>query len=399
MYQAHESGVLGAYVPPRGEREGETTVAEIARVLPDEAIVRTSTVAGILGAVSGVVDVSTAYQAPTELSLLRLTVPPDDGEPSLVRRIRDAGFAADHNYVMAQMTHSQFQPISYYRPHPPVELPEAPTKADVRIVVIDTPVLQESPIAGLVETAELAKLNDDIKQDPLVFHGSFIAGVILQEEPRAVVEVVPAQDQRPDNFFTDWELACQITKIAQRTTDPADILSLSLGSSPLIAEQPIATAAALKQLPASVTVFAAAGNDGAELATYPAAYPNVLGVGGQPPAGEDKADFSNRGPHVDLWAPAVDRIGPFVDRVVGFKDPDAGHVHRHHVDDLPPSSRRPQTFTGWARGDGTSFATPYMAAKMATALIDEKANGTPDPVAKAKGKVIAEFSEHTNTNG
>lgn len=376
-------------------------MAEIARVLRDEAIVQTTTEAAILAAVPGTAVVNGQYQTPPGLSLIRLTPAPTDQEPSLVRRIRSTGIAADHNYVMAQMTHSQFQPISYYRPHPTVALSASAEKL-VEIVVIDTPVLEESPVAPFVDPASsFAKLSSATDQDPLVFHGGFVAGVVLQVEPRAKVEVIGAQDVRPDNFFTDWELACQIMKIAARSTPP-DIVSLSLGSSPLIAEAPVATAAALDELADTVTVFAAAGNDGAELKTYPAAYEGVLGVGGQPPAGERKADFSNSGDYVDLWAPAVDRIGPFVDRTVGFKDTTPGtHLHRHHVDDLPPSSLRAQNFDGWARGDGTSFATPYMAGWMAKELVKHLQAGLarPQAIAEAKDDVIGQFNSANNTRG
>jgi subtilisin family serine protease len=94
----------------------------------------------------------------------------------------------------------------------------------------------------------------------------------------------------------------------------ADVINLSLGTSS-DGRQAIsgknrraehaATRYAVQQ---GVIVVAAAGNDGPDNTgkVYPAAFPQVIAVGGTNRSGEHAAEFSERGAWVDLAAPAVD---------------------------------------------------------------------------------------------
>ncbi len=80
----------------------------------------------------------------------------------------------------------------------------------------------------------------------------------------------------------------------------ASVINLSLGAQ---VDSPTLRDAVRYAASRGVVMAAATGNDGAQLAVYPAAYPEVIAVGAWD--GTGKAAFSNYGPHVDLVAPGV----------------------------------------------------------------------------------------------
>jgi subtilisin family serine protease len=100
-------------------------------------------------------------------------------------------------------------------------------------------------------------------------------------------------------------------------------------------------------------VVASVGNEGAQRVQFPAAYPRVLAVAGSGVVGAEgivdyrrPAVFSNAGPEVGVYAPAVRLIGPL------------------------PAARCGQAGwscvePGYARASGTSFAAPLAAGAVA----------------------------------
>ena len=112
----------------------------------------------------------------------------------------------------------------------------------------------------------------------------------------------------------------------------ADVLNLSVV---LYADTPAVRAAVAYALRRDVVVVAAAGNlhDSGDPRPYPAAYDGVLGVGA---IGADgvRSPFSQTGPYVDLVAPGSDVL---------MAAPEQGHH----------------------RAEGTSYATPFVAATAA----------------------------------
>ncbi|MFG2054018.1 type VII secretion-associated serine protease mycosin [Micromonospora sp. NPDC048930] len=112
----------------------------------------------------------------------------------------------------------------------------------------------------------------------------------------------------------------------------ADVLNLSVV---LYADHPAVRAAIADAVRRDVVVVAAAGNlhDSGDPRPYPAAYDGVLGVGA---IGADgvRAPFSQTGPYVDLVAPGSDVL---------MAAPGQGHQ----------------------RAEGTSYATPFVAATAA----------------------------------
>ena len=92
---------------------------------------------------------------------------------------------------------------------------------------------------------------------------------------------------------------------------------------------------------------AAAGNQATCRPYFPAALPDVVGVGAL--AADGKAWFTNFGGWVDACAPGVDVVSTF------FND----------FDESPRRRSSPRQYRGWARWSGTSFSAPKVAAAIA----------------------------------
>lgn len=94
-------------------------------------------------------------------------------------------------------------------------------------------------------------------------------------------------------------------------------------------------------------IVAAAGNDGADVPTYPAAYENVIGVGALE-KNDTRASWSNYGTNVELMAPGVSIASTYLEE-------------------------------RYAYASGTSFAAPHIAGVVAL-LLGKEPSLTPDEV-------------------
>lgn len=121
----------------------------------------------------------------------------------------------------------------------------------------------------------------------------------------------------------------------------ADVINLSLGGFFTSSTLSSATAYAIDR---GVTLVAASGNQNTSNPTYPAAYPNVIGVGATTQA-DRRASFSNYGSYVDVSAPGVAIL----------------------------SSVRDGGYQAWS---GTSMASPVVAG-VAALLVGQNPSRTP----------------------
>ena len=171
-------------------------------------------------------------------------------------------------------------------------------------------------------------------------HGTFITGIVQQICPDAEVHVAGVLSS-----FGDGDVANVLGafELAVSRAGPFDIVIMSLGGY-MSDDDGGLFAAGIRRLLGDGLCVAAAGNQSTSRPYFPAALPDIVGVGGLGQA--DKAWFTNFGGWVDACAPAIDVVSTFFlpSKEVAL---DGG------------------PFTGWARWSGTSFAAPKVAAAVA----------------------------------
>lgn len=194
-------------------------------------------------------------------------------------------------------------------------------------------------------------------------HGTFIAGLIMQEAPNAFLRFERVLS--PAGVTDEVGLINGLDRIERQVRakgDYLDILNLSLGCytfddrpSPVLSD-------AVTRLGRRTLVVAAAGNFDSDRPYWPAALKEVCAVGalahkasGKP----ERASFSNYGWWVDAAAPGVKMESAF----------------------LMDGREEGKDFHGYARWSGTSFAAPVVAGRVA-ALMSDKGMSVRDAIAE-----------------
>lgn len=174
-------------------------------------------------------------------------------------------------------------------------------------------------------------------------HGTFIAGIVRQICPDAEIHIRGVLSS-----FGDGDVATLLIRLGQARQEigrPLDLVVLSLGGYMSDADADLFGDELARVLDGALAI-AAAGNQATSRPYYPAALPDVVGVGG---LGQDgRAWFSNFGGWVDACAPAIDVVSTFF---LDAPEPDGAH------------------FQAWARWSGTSFAAPKVAAALAQEMV------------------------------
>jgi hypothetical protein len=180
-------------------------------------------------------------------------------------------------------------------------------------------------------------------------HGTFISGIVRQICPDAEVRIAGVLSS-----FGEGDVAGVLDSIDRLLSEvgPVDVVVMSFGTN-LVDEDPGIFGRGLSTLldAAGAVGVAAAGNQQTCRPYYPAAFADVIGVGGL--AADGKAWFTNFGGWVDACAPAVDVVSSFfLDFTEQVQDDTGDVIDGRHYD-------------GWARWSGTSFAAPKVAALIA----------------------------------
>ena len=201
-------------------------------------------------------------------------------------------------------------------------------------------------------------------------HGTFVAGVLLQEAPAATLEVRRVIDAC--GHADDFRLARTIRQLAD---DPAvGVLNFSIGTYTYADRGALAVERALRHVRfhrPDIVMVAGAGNDATARPMFPAASKSVIGVGAveQVDGGWQRACFSNYGWWVDACAPGVDLCSTFFE----YDGPvaPAGRVPKRCAGREELAGVRDggvQHFRHLALWSGTSAAAPVVAGRLAALL-------------------------------
>ncbi|NOY39795.1 MAG: S8 family serine peptidase [Nitrospirae bacterium] len=200
-------------------------------------------------------------------------------------------------------------------------------------------------------------VNDDSHPNDDEGHGTHVTGTIAQSTNNNIgvagiafnTSIMPVKvlDSRGSGTYTD--IADGIYFAAN---NGADIISMSLGGSSASITMEEALAYAYNK---GVTIVAAAGNDGTDVISYPAAYNAYVIAVGATRYDETLAYYSNYGPDLDIVAPGgdtnVDQNGD------GFGD----GILQQTFGSSP-------TDWGYFYYQGTSMATPHVAGVAALVI-------------------------------
>jgi hypothetical protein len=202
----------------------------------------------------------------------------------------------------------------------------------------------------------------------IVGHGTFIAGLIAHGCPAAAITVVGHRDQdmpigppTPAERYRLWASEVAVAHSLLQYAE-ADVIQCGFSFPTLddFASLPFAVAMEILSAPDAprpgIAVVSPAGNEESPRRYWPAALPDVIGVAATNRRQRHRAHFSNWGWWVDCCARGQDVRSTYIDW--------EGPVEGDPVHDI-------ETFTGWARWDGTSFASPKVAAAIAQLLVDD----------------------------
>ena len=193
----------------------------------------------------------------------------------------------------------------------------------VRVAIIDSGIDYNHPDfydkngnSIILEDSYNATEDRIVKIDPLgyeaindeVGHGTAVAGLIAAQinevgiqgiAPEVELLIIKAEVEEDGSFAHSSDLAFALYYAIEKD---CDIVNMSFGGLDLkeILEAPVSLATTSDTL-----LVAAAGNDHSDKPVYPAAFPNVIGVGALEKEGWEVADYSNFGDNVDVVAPGT----------------------------------------------------------------------------------------------
>jgi len=236
----------------------------------------------------------------------------------------------------------------------------APLGAGIRVGIADTPIFPSPALAGHYVDYGTG-FDPDGKLGPAAGHATFIAGLVLQRAPRAVLIVQPVLDMAAHR--SSWDLATGLMTFLD-TDRRVDVLPLAFGTYSRDGRPPLVLTRAMERLAPYTVVLAAAGNHGEEkepeevepgqlsrrTATYPAAIDGVCAVAAAKDYGGTLASFTPPAlPWMQLAAPGQNVQSLYLDGNVLLRSTDT----------------EPTPFKGWARWSGSSFAVATVAGEIA----------------------------------
>jgi hypothetical protein len=232
------------------------------------------------------------------------------------------------------------------------------------IYVADTGLLEgaaaeHSWLAGVTGTKDPLDVQGGVTRIPdYAGHGTFIAGVARCMAPAARVHV--ARDFDKAGAISEHMIVMRLREALRLAPD---VISLSAGGStrkdlPMLGMEAFwETYRHYKGL----ALVASAGNNSSRRPFWPAAFPQVVGVGALAANGRTRAHFSDYGPWVDVYAPGEDLVNAYANGTYKYREPPHAGSYHH--------------FDGMARWSGTSFSAPLVAGLIAARITRTGENG------------------------
>jgi len=203
----------------------------------------------------------------------------------------------------------------------------------VMIALLDTGVSEHASLDDLpIERKSLVESSDNPESD-YNGHGTAIASLLVGKDGMGIApaaEVISIQVMDSEGIGDSFTLAAGIMEAVD---SGASVVSMSLGSYGYTSVLENAVNYALSQ---EVALVASIGNDGANVAPYPAQFQGVIGVTAVDKESQ-RAAFSNYSPAVDIAAPGVGVFAAWGDEK-------------------------------WISFSGTSAATPYVSGSIAATM-------------------------------
>lgn len=219
-------------------------------------------------------------------------------------------------------------------------------------------------------------VNNDFHPNDDNAHGTHVTGTIAQNTNNGigVAGVAPGVSIMPVKILDGnggGTLAQLVDGIYYATDNGAKVISMSLGWPPGYFPGVSLTNALDYANNQGVTCVAAAGNDGRNIVSYPAAYETCIAVGATR-YDETRARYSNYGSALDIMAPGGDML----------RDQNSdGYGDGVLQNTFNPDTKDPAAFSYWFF-QGTSMATPHVSG-VAALLISRGFATTPDDVRAA----------------
>jgi hypothetical protein len=208
--------------------------------------------------------------------------------------------------------------------------------------------------------------------EPYGGHGTFVAGVLRCMAPQAQVHVA--------NIFGTAGSACE-SEVAMRLHAAFgfgfEILHITASCLTRNNLPPLALEAFLELLRPykGVLCVAEAGNNYTQRPAWPGAFPDVLSVGALATDWRHRADFSNHGGWVNVYAPGEKLINAFGSGTYACQ--------------VPPHVGQVRTFSGLAQWSGTSFSAPIVTGLIA-ARMARRGESAQDAAAALLAKAAAQ---------
>jgi hypothetical protein len=182
-------------------------------------------------------------------------------------------------------------------------------------------------------------------------HGTFVAGVARCMAPASTVFVT--SDFTTAGVLSEFEI---VVRLNQALGLGVNIISLSAGGTTRHNLPPLGFEGFWSRYRSykGVLLVAAAGNNSTRRPFWPAAFPQVVGVGALAANRRARAYFSDFGPWVDVYAPGEDLVNAYAVGTYRYRE--------------PPRIGQEHEFHGMARWSGTSFATPLVAGLIAARM-------------------------------